>query len=128
MNCFEKILAKEPTDIRDGIYYFDAHGHGDFFDENDAAEWDNGRLKQNYNKRKFLENPITRKLVESIIANGKSVIDLACGPGMGLIPSVKQLEPVFHGTATDANGMVLEHWKRYLDWNHPNYAIGFEQF
>ena len=42
---FEKKLAKEPVDIKEGIYYFDAHNHGDWFDEEDIAEWDNGRWR-----------------------------------------------------------------------------------
>jgi len=128
MQIFEKKLAKEPLDIKDGIYYFDAHNHGDYFGEDDAAEWDNGRLECNWKKRKFLENPTTKKMIESIFANGKEVIDLACGPGMGLIPSVKQLDPAFYCTVTDANAMVLEHWKKYLDWNHMTHGVGFAQF
>lgn len=128
MKDFEKKLAKEPTDIKDGIRYFDSHNHGDFFDEEDAAEWDNGRLASNWKKQKFLENPTTKKLIETIVANGKEVIDLACGPGMGLIPSVKLIDPAFPCTATDASGMVLEHWKAYLDRNHFGYGIGFAQF
>ena len=127
MLIFEKKLAKEPLDIKDGIYYFDSHNDGDYFDEEDAAEWANGRLENNWKKRKFLENPTTKKLIDTIIANGKEVIDLACGPGMGLIPSVKQLDPAFHCTATDANAMVLEHWKKYLDWNFMTHGVGFAQ-
>ena len=128
MQIFEKKLEKEPLDIKDGIYYFDAHDHGDWFGEEDAIEWDSGRLKNNWKKRKFLENPTTKKMIESIVANGKEVIDLACGPGMGLIPSVKQLDPAFHCTAIDANAMVLEHWKKYLDWNYMTHGVGFAQF
>jgi len=128
MQIFEKKLAKEPTDIKDGIYYFDAHDHGDWFDEEDAAEWDNGRLASNWKKQNFLENPTTKKLIEIIVANGKEVIDLACGPGMGMIPSVKQLDPAFHCTATDASAMVLTHWKKYLDWNFMTHGVGFVQF
>ncbi len=128
MQIFEKKLAKEPLDIKEGIYYFDAHNHGDYFGEEDAAEWDNGRLENNWKKRKFLENPTTKKLVKTIIENGKEIIDLACGPGMGLIPSVKQLDPAFHCTASDANAMVLEHWKKYLDWNYMTHGVGFAQF
>ena len=125
MLMFEKKLAKEPVDIKDGIYYFDAHDHGDWFGEEDAAEWDNGRLESNWKKCKFLENPTTKKLTETIVANGKEVIDLASGPGMGLIPSIKQLDPAFHCTATDANAMVLEHWKRYLDRHCMTHGVGF---
>lgn len=128
MHMFEKKLAKEPLEIRNGIYYFEAHDHGDWFDEADAAEWDNGRLENNWKKRKFFENPTTKKLIETIISNGKEIIDLACGPGMGLIPSIKQSDPAFHCTATDANAMVLEHWKRYLDWNFMTHGVGFAQF
>lgn len=122
---FEKKLAKEPADMKNGIYYFDAHHHGDCFGEEDEAEWDNGRLESNWKKRKFLEQPVTRKLIETIIANGKEVVDLACGPGMGLIPSVKQLAPAFQCMATDASAMVLEHWKRYLDAHCMNHGVGF---
>ena len=125
MLIFEKKLLKNPTEIKDGIYYFDSHNHGDFFDEEDVAEWNNGRLASNWRKGKLLENPTTKKMVETIVANGKEIIDLACGPGMGLIPSVKQLDPAFHCTATDASAMVLTHWKDYLDRNHFGYGIGF---
>lgn len=128
MLIFEKKLAKEPLDIKNGIYYFDAHDHGDWFGEEDAVDWDNGRLESNWKKQKIFENPTTKKLIETIVANGKEVIDLACGPGMGLIPAVKQLDPAFHCTATDANAMVLEHWKRYLDWYCMTHGVGFAQF
>ena len=128
MKDFEKKLAKEPLDIKDGIRYFDSHNHGDFFDEEDAAEWDNGCLESNWKKQKFLENPTTKKLIETIVANGKEVIDLACGPGMGLIPSVKQIDPAFYCTATDANAMVLEHWKQFLDRYCMTHGVGFAQF
>lgn len=122
---FAKKLAKEPENIRDGIYYFDARNHGDCFGEDDVAEWDNGRLETNWKKQKFLEHPVTRNLIETIITNGKEVIDLACGPGMGLIPSVKQLAPTFQCMATDASAIVLEHWKQYLDNHCMNHGVGF---
>ena len=125
---FEKKLAKEPVDIKEGIYYFDAHNHGDWFDEEDIAEWDNGRLESNWKKQTFFKNPVTKKLIETIVANEKEVIDLACGPGMGLIPSVKQLNPSFHCMATDASAMVLEHWKQYLDRYCMDHGVGFAQF
>lgn len=125
---FEKMLARQPEKIESGIFYFDAHNHGDFFDESDTAMWDGGRLESNWNNKCWLTNPVARKLVEAIVSGERPVVDIACGPGMGLLPSVKQLDPVFSCVATDANAMVLEHWKRYLDRNHPNYRIGFAQF
>lgn len=128
MRRFVEKLAKEPKDIKNGIYVFDAHDHGDCFDETDVAEWGHGCLESNWIKRNFLENPITKKLIETMIVNGKEVIDLACGPGMGLIPSVKQLDPAFHCTATDANAMVLTHWKKYLDFHCMTHGVGFAQF
>lgn len=128
MLMFEKMLEKEPLAIRNGIYYFDSHDHGDCFDETDAEEWNNGRLEGNWKKRKFLEHPTTKKLIEMMVVNGKVIIDLACGPGMGLIPSVKQIDSEIHCIATDANAMLLEHWKHYLDRKRLTYGVGFAQF
>lgn len=125
---FEKLLSKEPKEIKNGIYYFDAHNHGDNFDSEDALEWDNGRLESNWNKQKFLDNPTIRNMLNAIVSSGTEIIDLACGPGMGLIPSIKQLAPALPCTATDANAMVLEHWKSWLDKNQPGSGIEFSQF
>lgn len=128
MLSFEKLLSKEPKEIKNGIYYFDSHNHGDCFDKEDALEWDNGRLKSSWKNSKFLDTPVTAKLIDTIIAKQDAIIDLACGPGMGLIPSIKQLAPALPCTATDANAMVLEHWKSWLDINQPSSGIGFAQF
>ncbi len=125
---FEKLLAKEPIEFKNGIYYFDSHNHGDCFDKEDALEWDNGRLENNWNKQKFLDNPTIRYMLNAIISNSTEIIDLACGPGLGLIPSIKRLTPAFPCTATDANAMVLEHWKNWLDKNQPDSGINFAQF
>lgn len=125
---FEKLLAQKTIAIKNGVYHFDSHNHGDCFSEEDALEWDNSRLKSNWTNKKFLDHPATRKLIDNIIANGTEAIDLACGPGMGLLPSIKQIAPAFPCIATDANAMVLEHWKTWLDKNQPDSGIRFAQF
>ena len=59
MALFEKLFSQEPERIKNGIYYFDSHNHGDNFDNADAWEWDNGRLESNWKKQKLLNNPVT---------------------------------------------------------------------
>lgn len=67
-------------------------------------------------------------MISSIIEAGSPVIELACGPGMGLIPSIKQINPSFPCMATDASSHVVSEWKRYLDDKEKYDAIDFAQF
>ena len=85
-------------------------------------------MKRNFHSDFFLNNPASRRLVDAIIAQGDPVVEIACGPGMGLMPSVKQLAPDHVCLATDANSLVIEEWKRYLDGNETIKNLDLAQF
>ena len=114
---FELIFQQEPVIDKQDIYCFSPTDTGDYFDEADVTSWRNGGLEKNWHNATFLRNPVSRYLIEQLIKHHPYVIDLACGPGMGLIPSVKQLAPNFSCLATDANPLVLQEWARYLKSN-----------
>lgn len=78
---FIKLLSKEPTEIKNNIYYFDAHNYGDCFNEEDAMEWDSGRLANNWNKHCFLENPVTKKFQDNSVPAFTSNIGLSSTRG-----------------------------------------------
>ena len=63
-----------------------------------------------------------------IIKSGSPIVDLACGPGMGFIPSIKMLNPSFPCMATDASSPIVSEWKRYLEHNEEYRGIDFAQF
>ena len=110
-------FSRPPVRCHDGVYYFDSDRDADYFDESDVAIWRSGRMKRNFHSDFFLNHPASRRLVDPIIEQGTPVVEIACGPGMGLMPSVKQLAPDHVCLATDASAPVIEEWKRYLDEN-----------
>ena len=127
-NPFCDWFSRPPVRRYDGIYYYDSDRDADCFDESDVAIWRSGRMKRNFHSDFFLNNPASRRLVDAIIAQGDPVVEIACGPGMGLMPSVKQLAPDHVCLATDANSLVIEEWKRYLDGNETIKNLDLAQF
>ena len=114
---FEQLFQQQPITNEQNIYCFSPDDTGDYFDEEDVESWRNGRLEQNWHNTAFLENQTSRHLIEELLKNSSYVIDLASGPGMGLIPSIKQLTSDFPCLATDANPLVLQEWSSYLTSN-----------
>lgn len=127
-NNFLQLFANEPQSEENGIYYFGNEADGDCFDKDDFDIWQNRIFRQNWRRKKFLESSVFLHLAKEIIHNNDYVIDLACGPGMGFIPSVKQLNPMFTCMATDANPFVLREWKHYLDSREKYEKLTFAQF
>lgn len=126
-SIFVNLFNREPKQ-ESGIYYFGNEDDGDFFDESDVQIWRNGSLKNHWHSRALLENKISHHLVNEVIKNSSCVVDLACGPGMGLIPSIKQIDAAFPCMASDANTLVLEEWKRYLGTDEEVKKLDFAAF
>ena len=114
MNWAE-LYAREPLRQEGAIPVFGREQDGDFFEEADVAEWRGGRMLSNWTNAALLENQVIRRMLEVIVWDEEYAIDLACGPGMGLLPALNQLRSGFPGLATDANLAVLTEWRRVLD-------------
>ncbi len=127
-NLFRDWFSRDPVHCHDGIFYYDSDRDADCFDESDVDIWRSGRMKRNFHSDFFLNNPASRRLVDQIIEQGTPVVEIACGPGMGLMPAVKQLAPDHVCLATDANSLVIEEWKRYLDENEAVKNLDLAQF
>ncbi len=125
---FQAAFSRNPVRIEGGIYCFGRERDGDWFDETDVTAWQGGVFQDHWHSDALLRNPATRKLAEKIVQDANPVIDLACGPGMGMIPSIKQLAPDFPCLASDANWLVLTEWQRYLFENEQAPNLDFAQF
>ena len=108
------LFVRDPLRMEGPIPVFGRENDGDYFDADDVAEWRGGRLISNWRDSKLLANPAIRRMLEQIVQDEAYAVDLACGPGMGLLPSLNQLKPGFAGLATDANLSVLQEWKHVL--------------
>ncbi len=127
LKCYADYF-REPFKEEYGIPCFGNEGDGDCFDRADFDKMANESFRNRLKNVKFLENTASKHLLDEIVSGEQYVIDLACGPGMGLIPSVKQLKPGFPCMATDANLTLLKEWKAYLENNSEMINVGFAQF
>ena len=125
---FSKIWNRHPNEHENGLWLFGKEEDGDCFDEEDAIIWQNGRFEENYFTDRLLHNAASRKIIDEIIENQEPYVDLACGPGMGLIPSIRRISSEIPCLATDANTMLVKEWRKWLDRNSMQTGIEFAQF
>ena len=125
---FAKIWNRQPNEHEDGLWLFGKEEDGDCFDGEDVLIWQNGRFEQSYSSEKFLNNAASRKIIDEIVRNREPYVDLACGPGMGLVPSIKRISSEIPCLAADANTTLVKEWKKWLDRNSTRTGIEFAQF
>ena len=124
---FEECYSIRPVDIIGGIPCFGNECDGDFFDEDDFLLWRDKHFQNNIDSSKFIDNNATRQMIYEL-SKETSVIDLASGPGMGLIPALLRINPSIPCMISDANLSLLKEWKSFLA-GKPAYAnIDFAQF
>ena len=124
---FNEIYNQQPTNITEGIPCFGNEDDGDFFSEEELSLWDSNFFYHKLSDKKFIENPVTNHLL-SELSKEKNIIDLASGPGMGLISSIFQINPNILCMVTDANLSLLKKWKTFLADNTDYNKTSFAQF
>ena len=125
---FSDIWNRHPDEHENGFWLFGDDKDGDSFNQDDVQIWQNEKFEYAFSMDKYLNNSASRKLIDAIARTQGPYIDLACGPGMGLIPSVKNQCPEILCLATDANAMLLKAWKEWLIRNSTARRIEFAQF
>ncbi len=123
-----KELFYEQSNEENGILCFGNEADGDCFDQTDYDIMRKTSFSNSLKNQWLLENNASRYLIYEIVNKEKNIIDLACGPGMGLVPSIKQVNPSFICLATDANPILLKEWKRYIERNTEMVNTDFAQF
>lgn len=129
---FMELFSREPKEIIENVYYYDADREGDQFNENDEDFWLNqDGFKRNWKNAgtwradiENLYNDITTKIAD----DGKPFMDIACGPGMGLAPMILQKNPEISCLATDACSRLIKAWRYYINRNLTEYNISLASF
>lgn len=126
--AFSDIWNKQPNICESGLCFFGGENDGDFFCEEDAINWQGCQFEQNYYTDKLLNNVASRKLIDEIVDKKEPYIDFACGPGMGLIPSIKKISSEIPCLATDANPILIKEWRKWLSDKNIQSRIELAQF
>ena len=126
---FDKIFSKEPLAIKNGIPYYGSEREGDQFNEDDVATWTKGgRFASRWNSKGQANeycNEIYSELCRRAAALDLPIIDIASGPGLGLIPDVFVFNPRIKMLAADACPVLIEKWSEYLKENAPEANMQF---
>ena len=122
------ILTEKDHTFINGIPCFGNESDGDHFDEEILLSLQNGVFASNFHRNNLLVNTSSGFLLDEIIKNESYIIDLASGPGMGLVSSLMQLNPDFDALITDANLNILKGWKKYLDAKEKVSNLSMAQF
>ena len=130
---FEKLFSKQPKEIIDNDYYYNADHEGDQFNETDEDLWLNkDGFKRNWDystsarRAEFVD--LCGDITDKIAADNKPFMDIACGPGMGLAPMILQKNPKIPCLATDACSRLVKAWRYYINHNLTEYNINLASF
>ncbi len=125
---FSGIWNRPPNEYETDLWLFDGGKDGDCYDEEDIISWQSRRFDKNFYNDEFINNAASRKLIDEIVNISEPYIDLACGPGMGMIPSLKRICSEIPCLATDANVQLIKEWRKWLSGKELQKGIAFAQF
>ena len=131
---FAGLFSKEPKEIIENDYYYDADKDGDQFDAADEDSWLNQRFKSNWENAGTMNvwraevNNLYRDITSKIADDSKPYMEIACGPGMGLTPMILKNNSKIPCLATDACSRLIKAWRYYIDRNLKEYDISLASF
>ena len=129
---FVKLFSKQPKEIIENDYFFDADNEGDNFDENDEDRWLNqGIFKANWEGKRQGRGDVFKlcdEIGDKIAGGGKAFMEIACGPGMGLSPVILAKNPKIPCLATDACSRLIKAWRYYINQNLTEHNINLASF
>jgi ubiquinone/menaquinone biosynthesis C-methylase UbiE len=133
-----KMNAKKLSDkiaglwIKNGVPCFVSDREGDQFDESDIESWTvGGRFARRWESRGEVteyQNEVYHTLCHKAAERSLPVMDIACGPGLGLIPDIYAVNPDINFLATDACSVIVEKWSEFFSAKKPKPNIDFAAF
>ena len=104
--------SQEQWEVKNGIPLFKYDDVGDQFSPDDIKEM---HVEREWQAKLRIENPVYIKLCEEAVAIDKPILDIASGPGLGLVPYIVS-KGMKHVTAlaSDACSLIVLSWQRFL--------------
>lgn len=118
--------------VINGSPFFGSEVEGDQFRDEDIASWTTGghfkRVWRESGSHSDFYNEVHHSLTDEIAALNLPILEIACGPNMGLIPHVVAKNKDVKCLATDACPHIITHWQSFLLENPINADIRFASF
>lgn len=115
--------------VIDGVPYFNSDKEGDQFDQEDIESWiKGGRFKKRWENTIGLENDIYHLLCQEVSDINLPFMEIACGPGLGLIPDILSKNKNLNCLASDANSNLISNWNEFFKNYETDTSISFASF
>ena len=125
-------FTREPLYVENGVPYFCGEGDGDQFDEADVTAWTTvGHFARRWSEKgqkNDYRNDVYMDLCKQATELNQPIMEIACGPNMGLLPDIYATNPNIKATATDACPILIEKWAEFMQGNAPEAGISFASF
>jgi len=119
-------------EVRNGTPFFGSEREGDQFSDEDIASWTEGghfaRVWRESGSRSDFYNDAHHFLTDEVAALNLPVMEIACGPNMGLIPHIVAKNKNIPCLATDACPQIITCWQAFLAENPVDADISFASF
>lgn len=120
LKYFEKMMKYTPDYIEYGDYFFDTNGDGDNFDSVELEQWYENkglirRWNSSYNRESIFAEKFGKQILEMYSKLQCPLVDVASGPGFGLVPLILSEYPDVECLASDASVTIIKLLRRFVD-------------
>jgi len=119
-------------EVKNGASFFGSEHEGDQFRDEDIELWTAGghfkRVWENRGSHNDFFNDIHHALTDEAAKLNLPVMEIACGPNMGLLPHIIAKNNSVQCLATDACPQVITNWQKFLAENSIDTNISFASF
>lgn len=129
---FKNLFNRQPNEIINGDYYFNADSDGDNFNAKDAELWLSGVFKDRWKSAVKADNGLVKAFYADVLnifaQNPSPFMEIACGPGMGLTPIILSRNPGALCLATDACSLLVKSLRQHISSNLKQFNIDLASF
>ena len=124
-----EILQKEPIYVKKGIPFYGSEKEGDQFRDEDIKAWTTGgHFKRRWRDRGMtndFRNAVYMDLCKKAADLNLPIMDIACGPNLGLLPDIYYFNKNIKAVAVDGCPTLVEKWREFFDEYAPETDVSF---
>ncbi|MDD2470120.1 MAG: hypothetical protein PHI22_04255 [Bacilli bacterium] len=115
---FKDLFNKEPKEIIDDVYYYGSENAGDQFSEEEIREQYETIFDRVFKNGRQIYPEAFNEIAKKVVMLNLPYMEIACGPGFGITPFIKNLNPNIPSLITDACPYIVKYWNEYVKKNN----------
>lgn len=126
---FIELFNKQPNEIIDGVYYYGSEKEGDQFSEKEIKQWsEDGSFEKVFINGRSLYPKEFNIIAEKVAKFNLPYMEIACGPGFGLTPFIKNIDSSIPALITDACPYIVKYLNEFINRNNYKTNMSFASF